>query len=93
MWGAALFLITIVMVTPIGRALVDEYVCRIAASLAMPVPYAHAILMVMAFCALASMLLLRRRAPRRVEIRWVWYEIRGEPGENASGSRSARLSR
>jgi len=93
MWGAVLFFLTIVMVTPLGRAVADELVRRIVVSLAMPVPYAHAGVAIMAFCALASMLLMRRRAPKRVEIRWVWYQVRGDPGESESDGGSTGRTR
>jgi len=76
MWGAALFFITIVMVTPDGRAVVCDYVQQTICLFVAQLPYSDVALALMAISAVASLLMLRpRRMERRVE-RWIWREIR-----------------
>ena len=88
MWGAALFLITIVMVTPCGRHAVEEYARQTIAQFATQLPFSHVTLACMALGALGSILLMREGSPERPDVYWVWQGIPGEPDDEASRSRS-----
>lgn len=78
MWGAALFLITIVMVTPGGRAVAGEYLRQTLSLFAEQLPYSDAALGFMALSALACLLVMLRRTPEKPAERWIWREIRQE---------------
>jgi len=73
MWGAALFFITIVMVTPGGRAAAGEYAQQTIALFTGQLP--DPVLALMVLSALASLLLLRRKRERGAE-RWILREVR-----------------
>jgi len=80
MWRGTLFFITIVMVTASGRAAVAEYARETMSLLATGVAGSDFILLLIAFSALGSILLMCRRSPEKSAERWVWQEIRGDPG-------------
>jgi hypothetical protein len=77
MWGATLFFITIVFVTQCGR---DAAVAYISQILSQPCPPLS--LVCMALGTLASLFVMRRRAPRPGPY-WVWQVVQGEVGEAA----------
>jgi hypothetical protein len=79
MWGAALFLITIVMVTPSGRGVVDEYARQIISLFSGQSPFPDVALALMALSALASILVMLKRRPAPAAC-WVWREIHEEVG-------------
>jgi hypothetical protein len=72
MWGAALFLITIFMVTQGGRDAASGYVERFASLFSGQIPGSDAALWVMALSALACFLVMRKRSPEKTVERWVW---------------------
>ena len=75
MWGAVLFFITIVMVTPGGRAVASEYAQQtIAVFTAQPI-YADPALALMALSALGCLLLMCGRTSERRPERWIWREV------------------
>jgi hypothetical protein len=88
MWGAALFFITIVMVTPCGRDAVEEYARQTIAQFAAQLPFSHVTLAFMALGALGSILLMCGGSPERPDLYWVWRGIRGELDDEASRNRS-----
>jgi hypothetical protein len=88
MWGAALFFITILAVTPYGRAAADEYVRQTLSQFAAQLPCSEVALALMALSALGCLLMMRggRAVQRRAEY-WVWREIRGHCGDEPSPNR------
>jgi len=71
-----MFLITIVMCTADGRAVVAAYVEQTTALFVAQLPYSNVGLALMACCALGCLLLLRARKVEAPRERWVWREIR-----------------
>jgi hypothetical protein len=88
MWGAALFFITMVMVTECGRDAASVYVQRIVSLFSGQLPYSDVALWVMALSALGCLLLMRKRAPERSVERWV-VQIRVGHDAEASPRQSA----
>jgi len=80
MWKPALFLITIVMVTPGGRAAVSEYADSAFSQFVFNSPYAELALISLVLVAVGVVLLLLCQSPKVPDSTWVWREIREETG-------------
>ena len=90
MWGAALFFITILMVTPCGRAAVDEYARQALSLFAAQLPYSDVALVIMGLSAVASFLLLCGRGREKPGPCWTLWEIRGELADEPARNRCLR---
>jgi hypothetical protein len=80
MWGAALFFITIVLVTPGGRAAAGEYLQQTLSLFSGQLPYSEVALALMALSALGCMLTMLGHTRQKHTERWIWWEIRQESG-------------
>jgi hypothetical protein len=69
MWGAVLFFITIVMVTPGGRAVASQYAQQTIALFTAQLP--DALLVMMALSTLACLVLVCGRPSERMAERWI----------------------
>ena len=84
MWRPALFLLTIVLVTPQGRAAFGAAGADAMLVFETNLPYSGAILLTMIVCAVASMMLLRKRPSPTDGIDLVYHQVRGETADEAS---------
>src|SRR5438477_103659 len=83
MKGAALFLFTMVMVTPSNRTAVQAYVDQTTARLAAESPFPQVVLVSTGLIALMLMFILRDRRPARQTRFIVRRELRGPAGDEA----------
>jgi hypothetical protein len=83
MKGAALFLFTMMMVTPSNRTAVQAYVDQTTARLAAESPFPQVILVSTGLIALMLMFILRDRGPARRTRLIVHSEIRGRVADEA----------
>jgi hypothetical protein len=83
MKGAALFLFTIVMLTPGNRTAVQAYVDQTTARLAAESPFPQVVLVSTGLIALMLMFILRDQRPARQTRFIVLKEIRGPAGDEA----------
>lgn|SRR5689334_24530164 len=83
MKGAALFLFTMMMVTPSNRTAVQAYVDQTTARLAAESPFPQVILVSTGLIALMLMFILRDRGPARRTRLIVHSEIRGRAADEA----------
>ena len=79
-----LFFITIVMVTPCGRAAASQYVQQTLARFAAQSHHSDAALVLMAICALGCLLLMCGRAQEGPAAYWVWRKIDQDVSRKAS---------
>jgi hypothetical protein len=77
MRGSALFLITMVLVTRSGRAVVDEYVTRVVTIFTQQAPFSYIALASIAVSTLACVLMMRKTRAKRPVVYLVRREIRG----------------
>jgi hypothetical protein len=76
MWKPALFLITIVLVTPTGRAVFTEYFGRAHSEFLGYSLYSDLALGAMALLLVGFILLLLCQSPRSPEAQWIRREVR-----------------
>lgn len=81
MWKPALFLITIVMVTPAGREAAENYWDRVSFLFAGS-PYGELSLIALALVAVLVILLMCCQSSKDLEARWEWRQIRLDPGND-----------
>jgi hypothetical protein len=87
MWTVALFFITIVLVTPGGRAAIDEYASQAASLFSGDVAYSDPAILLLALGTAGAVLLVCLRLPKRSE-GCVWRVIRFEVGDDAVSNRT-----
>jgi len=90
LWRPALFFITIVVVTPSGRAAVDEYGSQVIALLDAQAPYSYVTLIFIAATALACLLMMLEWRRQKPVIYHVCREIRYGIGHAAAESQPLR---
>ena len=76
MWKPALFLITIVLVTPIGREFLGTYAHQATALFAVSSTYADLAILALAFVLLGLILLMFCQSPNTSDARWIRYQVR-----------------
>jgi hypothetical protein len=81
MWKPALFLITIVLVTPAGRKAAEEYGGRMSSVFAGSA-YGELALIALALVAVLVVLLMCCQSSKSHDSEWVWREVRLEPGND-----------
>ncbi|HUB82164.1 MAG TPA: hypothetical protein VMB03_25380 [Bryobacteraceae bacterium] len=78
MWKPALFLITIVLVTPAGHEAAEEYWSRMSTTFAGS-PYGELALIALALVAVLVVLLMCCQTSKDLEARWEWHQVRTDP--------------
>jgi len=84
MWKPALFLITVVLVTPTGRAALGQYARQASSLFAANSTYGDLAIVSMALVFLGLLLLLLCRSPKDPNAQWIlrrvqWQEPSGAP--------------
>lgn len=87
MWKVALFFITIVLVTPGGRAAIDEYASQAASLFTGDLSYSDPVIMILALGTVGAVLLMCLRLPKRSD-ECVWRVIRFEVSDDAVSNRT-----
>ena len=85
MWGAAGFFITIVMVTPTGRAVAGAFAQQTISVFSAECTYPDAVFALMAVSFLISMLLMCGGTKEKQPEQWVWREVRALEADPAPG--------
>ena|SRR5690348_5269885 len=80
MWGASLFLLTIMLVVPSGRAALQEYFTFVFSSIAGQSSLSQIVLGLVVIVAVSLALLLRDPRPQSRVVYFVSH--RGEPGDH-----------
>jgi hypothetical protein len=96
MWKPALFLVTIIMVTPGGRGAVSEYLDRASSQFAFHSLYAEMALIALVLVAVGAILLMFCQSPRNTETAWVVrrvYEETASPRVPKRGRRALSFFR
>jgi hypothetical protein len=76
MWKPALFLITIVVVTPNGRNFLGEYARQATALMSVNSTYADLALIALALVVLGLFLLMFCQSPNTADSRWIRHQVR-----------------
>ena len=93
MWKPALFLITIVLVTPNGRELLSEYARRGSSLFAMSSTYVELALIAMALVVVGLLLLMCCQSPSNPDARWIRRVVREEVPGAAVSNRTCSTGR
>jgi hypothetical protein len=85
MWKPALFLFTVVLVTPNGRAALEQYAHRASSLYAVNSTYGDLAIVTMALVFLGLFLLILCQSPKDPDTQWVLRRVRGhEPADEPS---------
>jgi hypothetical protein len=85
MWKPALFLITIVLVTPDGRNFANQYLDRASSVFPPGSLYTEGALAALGLVLFGIFLLMLCQSPKLPEASWIHYTVRGDmPVESAS---------
>ena len=88
MWKPALFLITIVLVTPNGRAALGQYANRASSMFALGSTYGELTLVSLALVFVGLFLLVLCRSRKDPEAQWILRRVQGQEPAGASANRS-----
>jgi len=77
MWGASLFLVTFMLVTSSGRALLGQYIGQTLEQYAAQSPYTEFMLLLLAVIALWMSIMMRRKRKPAVNQYVIYREVRG----------------
>jgi hypothetical protein len=88
MWKTALFLITIVLATPGGRAVLGEYAHQAASLFSGDLSYSDPAMILLLLGAVGAVLLMCLRSPKKRDVYVVWRVIRAEVGDDAVSNRT-----
>jgi len=83
MWKPALFLITIVLVTPAGRNAAEEYAGRVSTTFAGSA-YGELALIALALVAVLVILLMCCQSSKDYEARWEFRQVRTDSNGDAA---------
>jgi hypothetical protein len=88
MWKPALFLITVVLVTPIGRAALGQLAHRAASQFALNSTYGELTIASMALVFLGLFLLVFCQSPKDPNTQWTVRRVEGQEPAGASSDRT-----
>jgi hypothetical protein len=88
MWKPALFLITVVLVMPIGRAALGEYAHHASSLFALKTTYGDLAIVAMALVILGLFLLMFCKSPKDPDAQWILRRVRGPEPVSASSNRT-----
>ena len=88
MWKPALFLITVVLVTPIGRSALRQYAHRASSLFAANSTYGDLAIVSMALVFLALLLLILCQSPKDPSTQWTLRRVEGQEPAGASSNRT-----
>ena len=88
MWKPALFLITVVLVTPIGRTALGPYLHDASTLLAVNSTDGELAIAAMALVFLGLFLLLLCRSPKDPSAQWILRRVQGQEPAGASSNRT-----
>jgi hypothetical protein len=84
MWKPALFLLTVVLVTPDGRTALEQYIDRGYSLLAADPTYADLTIVAMVLVIVGFFLLSLCRSPKDPTVMWTVRRVQGPEPANAS---------
>jgi hypothetical protein len=91
MWKPALFLLTVVLVTPKGRAVLGQYAHHASSLFAVNSTYGDLAIVTMALVLLGLFLLILCQSPKDPNTQWVLRRVRAqEPADLAVSMRAIR---
>jgi len=88
MWKPALFLITVVLVTPIGRAALSHYAHLAAALFAVKSTYADLAIAALALVLVGLFLLIFCQSPKSSNTQWIVRRVEGPEPADVSSNRT-----
>jgi hypothetical protein len=88
MWKPALFLITIVLVTPTGRAAFGHYVQHASSLFAVNSSYRDLAILAAAVVLLGLLLLIFCQSPKHTDALWILRRVQGQEPADASPNRT-----
>jgi hypothetical protein len=87
MWKPALFLLTVVLVTPDGRTVLGQYTDRAYSLFAVDPTYGDLTIVAMALVLLGLFLLVLCQSPKDPNAMWIVQRVQGPEPANASPHR------
>jgi hypothetical protein len=88
MWKPLLFLFTVVLVTPTGRAALEPYANQASALLSLNSTYGELAIAAMGLVLLGSFLLILCQSPKVPESQWILRRVQGPEPAGASSHRA-----
>jgi hypothetical protein len=88
MWKPALFLITVVLVTPSGRAALGPYVNHAFSLFAADSTYGDLVIVALALVFLGLFLLMLCQSPKDPNAHWILQRVQGQEPADASSNRT-----
>ena len=88
MWKPALFLVTVVLVTPIGRAALWHYAHLASSLFAVNSSYRDLAILAAAVVLLGLLLLIFCQSPKHTDALWILRRVQGQEPADASPNRT-----